>query len=204
MQNDKDVMKNKYLPNIPGLESKKNQKYLGIILTFCALSFFGFFAIKPTVSKIFKLQKEISDSEIVLEKLNTKIGNLAQLKTQYSNLQSDLPVVMNAIPIRPEISLLLGQIQSAGKISNININKLQSSEIQIIKIDNSQKPDYNSYSFSVAGNGTSENIYKFLHTITDMERVVNIDTFSILNTVNQASGSQQFNIQGTVVFKNDF
>jgi Tfp pilus assembly protein PilO len=204
MQNDKDVMKNKYLPNIPGLESKKNQKYLGIILTFCALSFFGFFAIKPTVSKIFKLQKEISDSEIVLQKLNTKIGNLAQLKTQYSNLQSDLPVVMNAIPIQPEISLLLGQIQSAGKISNININKLQSSEIQIIKIDNSQKPDYNSYSFSVAGNGTSENIYKFLHTITDMERVVNIDTFSILNTVNQASGSQQFNIQGTVFFKNDF
>jgi Tfp pilus assembly protein PilO len=204
MQNDKNVTKNKYLPNIPGLETEKNQKYLGIILTLCALSFFGFFAIKPTVSKIFQLRKEISDSGIVLEKLNTKIGNLAQLRTQYSNLQSDLPVIMNAITIQSEIPLFLGQIQSAGKMSNVTIKQLQNLEVQIIKKINSPRADYDSYSFSIGGSGTSENIYKFLQTITGMERVVTIDLFSILNTADQSSDSREFNIQGTAYFKSDF
>jgi Tfp pilus assembly protein PilO len=203
MQNDKNVTKNKYLMGISSLESEKNQKYLGIILTFCALSFFGFFAIKPTVSKIFQLQKEISDSKIVLEKLNTKIGNLSQLRTQYSNLQNDLPVVTNAITIQPETTLLFGQIQTAGKMSDLTIKKLQNFEVKIIKNDNSQKKDYYSYSFSIAGSGASENIYKFMQTLTNMERVISIDTFSTSNVSGQSSDLPEFNIQGTAYFKSD-
>ena len=56
-------MQNKYFPTFPYLTSERSKKFFGIILTFCALSFFGFFAIKPTVSTILKLQKELSDTE---------------------------------------------------------------------------------------------------------------------------------------------
>jgi Tfp pilus assembly protein PilO len=202
MQKDNNVTKNKYLAGISNLESEKNQKYLGIILTFCALSFFGFFAIKPTVSKIFELQKEISDNQSVLEKLDTKIGSLAQLKNQYSDLQNDLPFVTNAITLQPEVSLLLGQIQSVGKTTNVTIKRLQNFEVQIIKSDNQQGDRY-SYSFSVAGNGSFENIQKFMQTLTNMDRIVNIETFSINNAVGQNPESLEFNIQGTAFFKSD-
>lgn len=201
--NSKDITKNKYLPDVSSLASERNQKFFGIILTFCALSFFGFFAIKPTISTIFRLQKEISDNEYVLDQQETKIKNLAELRIQYSNLQSDLPIIMNAITIQPDVALLFGQIQSVGKMSNIILKRLQNFEAQIIEKDNSEKKDYYSYSFSIAGTGSSENIYKFMQTLTNMERVINIDTFSINTATGQKDESLKFNIQGTAFFKSD-
>ena len=203
MQNDKDITKNNYLSNIPTLTSERNQKFFGIILTFCALSFFGFFAIKPTVSTILKLRKEISDNEFVLGQLETKIINLAQLKVQYSNLQNDLPVIMNAITAQPDVALLFAQIQSVGKTSNITFKKLQNSEVEIAKNENSAEKNYYSYSFSIAGSGSSDDIYKFMQTISNMERIVDIDTFSISNAADQKTGMSDFNIQGTAFFKSN-
>lgn len=203
MQNDKNIAKNKYLSSVSDLTSEGNQKFIGIILTLCALSFFGFFAIKPAVSTIFKLQKEISDNELILEKQETKIKNLTKLRVQYSNLQSDLPVVMSAITAGPDVTLLFGQIQSIGEMSNITLKELQNFEVEIIKNDKSVEKDYYSYSFSIAGTGSSENIYKFIQTLANMERVVNIDTFSISNIINQESRSLEFNVKGTTFFKSN-
>jgi Tfp pilus assembly protein PilO len=203
MQNDKNMGRNNYLSNIPTLTSEKNQKFFSIILTFCALSFFGFFAIKPTVSTILKLQKEISDNEFVLGQLETKIISLTQLKVQYSNLQNDLPIIMNAITAQPDIALLFAQIQSAGKTSNITFKRLQNSEVEIVKKGNSPEKNYYSYTFTIGGSGSSENIYKFMQTISNMERVVDIDTFSISNAADQKTGASDFNIQGTAFFKSN-
>jgi len=203
MQNDKNIAKNNYLSNIPTLTSERNQKFFGIILTFCALSFFGFFAIKPTVSTILKLQKEISDNEFVLGQLETKIRNLTQLKVQYSNLQNDLPIIMNAITVQPDVALLFAQIQSVGKTSNITFKRLQNSEVEIVKKENSTEKNYYSYAFSIVGSGSSEDIYKFMQTISNMERVINIDTFSISNATDQKTGALDFDIKGTAFFKSN-
>jgi Tfp pilus assembly protein PilO len=203
MQNDKNVAKNNYLSSISTSTSERSQKFFGIILTFCALSFFGFFAIKPTVSTILKLRKEISDNQFVLGQLETKIINLTQLKVQYSNLQNDLPVIMNAITVQPDVALLFAQIQSVGKTSNITFKKLQNSEVEIAKNENSAEKNYYSYAFSIVGSGSSDDIYKFMQTISNMERVVDIDTFSISNATNQKTGALDFNIQGTAFFKSN-
>jgi|WetSurMetagenome_2_1015567.scaffolds.fasta_scaffold05040_2 Tfp pilus assembly protein PilO len=202
MNNDK-ATKNKYLLNVPSsLTSERSQKFFGIILTFCALSFFGFFAIKPTVSTIFKLQKEIKDNEFVLGQLETKIINLTQLKTAYSDLQGDIPVAMNAITVRPDVALLLAQIQSVGTMSNVTIKKLQNFEVQIVKNENSAEKDHYSFSFSIGGNGSSDNIYKFMQTISNMERVINVDSFSINSlTTGEKDESLDFTIQGSAFFK---
>src|SRR3990170_884607 len=110
-------MQNKYFPTFPYLTSERSKKFFGIILTFCALSFFGFFAIKPTVSTILKLQKELSDSQFVFDQLKTKIKNLTELRKQYFSLQSDLPTITSAITIQPDVQLLFAQIQSIAQAS---------------------------------------------------------------------------------------
>src|SRR3972149_5462342 len=100
MHNDKDIIKYKYFPTLPYLSPERSQKFFGIALTLCALSFFGFFSIKPTVSTILKLQKELSDNQFVLDQLETKIENLTTLRKQYLNLQNDLPIINSAIAIQ--------------------------------------------------------------------------------------------------------
>lgn len=194
-------MSNKRFPTLPYLTPEKSQKFFGLVLTLCALSFFGFFAIKPTISTILKLRKELSDNQFVLKQMETKIKNITGLRKQYFNLQNDLPIVNNAITIQPDAPILFAQIQSIAKTTNIAIKKLQNFEVEIIKDGKSTSKNYYSYNFTVAGSGSFENISKFIQTLTDMERVVNIDTFSINDITDQNRQSLEFDIQGTAFFK---
>lgn len=196
-------MQTKYFPTFPYLTPERSQKFFGIVLTFCALAFFGFFAIKPTVSTILKLQKELSDNQFVLGQLETKIKNLTTLRKQYFNLQNDLPIITSAIAIQPDAPLLFAQIQSIAQTSSIAIKKLQNFEVEVLRNDRSTNKNYYSYSFTIAGSGSFENISKFVQTLTNMERVVNIDVFSINNITDQKSESLGFDIQGTAFFKDN-
>jgi Tfp pilus assembly protein PilO len=203
MQNDlKSTVKNKYSPAFSYLTSKRNQKFYGIILTLCALSFFGFFAIKPTVSTILKLQKELRDNQYILKQLETKISNLTELRKQYSKLYRDIPIVTNAIPTQPDVHLLFAQIQSIAQTSNVTIEELQSSEVEVLKNDNTAK-NYYSYSFNTVCSGSFEDMSKFIKKLTNMERIINIDTFSINdNSTGTVLEQPKFSIQGSAFFKN--
>lgn len=196
-------MQNKYFPTLPYLTPERSQKFFGIVLTLCALSLFGFFAIKPTVSTILKLQKELADNLFVFNQLEIKIKNLTELRKLYFNLQQDLPTIENTITTQPDVHLLFAQIQSVAQASNITITKLQNFEVEILRNKISAGKNYYSYSFSIAGTGSFENISGFISTLTSMERIINIDTFSINNVTDQNKESQGFNIQGTAFFKND-
>lgn len=196
-------MQTKYFPTLPYLTPERSQKFFGIVLTLCALSLFGLFAIRPTVSTILKLQKELSDNQFVFNQLETKIKNLSELRKQYSALQNDLPAITSAITVQPDVHLLFAQIQSIAQTSSITIKKLQNFEVEVLRNDKSADKNYYSYSFSIAGIGSFENISKFVSTITSMERVVNIEVFSINNTIDQKNESLGFNIQGTAFFKDN-
>jgi Tfp pilus assembly protein PilO len=203
MNNANSAEKNKYLPTLPYLTPEGSQKFFSIILTLCAISFFGFFAIKPTVSTILRLQKEFKDNQFVLEQLETKIKNLTQLRKQYFDLQGDVPVITNAIAIRPDVHLLFAQIQSIARESNVTIKKLQNFEVEAIRNDKSAIKDYYSYSFTIGGSGSFKDISKFTQALTNMERIVNIDVFSINDISDQDSKPLEFNIQGTAFFKDN-
>lgn len=196
-----DIIKTKYFPKLPYLSQERSQKFIGIILTLLALSFFGLFAINPTISTILKLQKELEDSQFVDSQLETKIKNLSLLRTEYSNLQNDLPQIINSVPSEPKVHLLFAQIQSIAQSSNIKILKLQNSEVEILKNNKALGKEYYSYSFSIAGDGSFESIYNFVSTLTSMQRIVNIEVFTINNTSSQDIQSLGFNIQGTAFFK---
>lgn len=196
-------MQNKYLPTLPYLTPERSQKFFGIVLTLCALSFFGFFAIKPTVSTILKLRKELSDNLFVFHQLEVKIKNLTELRKLYFNLQQDLPTIKNTITAQPDVHLLFAQIQSIAQTSNIAIKKLQNFEVEVLKNEKGTGKNYYSYSFSIVGTGSFEDISNFISTLTNMERIVNIDTFSINTISDQDRKSQGFNIQGAAFFKDD-
>ncbi len=185
-------------PTLLYLGQERTQKFLSIMLTLVALSFFGIFAINPTVSTIVRLQKEVSDSEFVYNQLDSKIKNLSELRKQYASLQNDLPIITDSIPTEPNVHLLFAQIQTVARDSNVKIKKLQNSEVEVLKNDKSSSKQYYSYSFSIVGDGTFQNINNFTQSIANMQRITDIDVFSITSRENQSLG---FDIQGVAFFK---
>ena len=199
MQATQNIAKIKYFPKLPYLNEDRSQKFFIIALTLLALSFFGFFAINPTVSTILKLRKEVSDSEFVHRELENKIKNLGILRKEYNSIQTDLPIITDAITLQPDAHILFAQIQAASQKSNVKIKKLQNFEVEILKNSKTPSRKYYSYSFVVAGSGLFENISDFVSTITNMQRVIDIDIFSISSTLGQTN--LEFNIQASAFFK---
>lgn len=196
-----NIAKNRYFDSLPFFKEEKAQKFMSIALTLLALSFFGFFAISPTLSTIAKLKKEIKDNEYVNSQLEKKIQNLNTLRLQYASLQSELPIVFESLPKKAEVPTLIAKIQSIAKNSKITVKKIQSFEVEVIKNKKETNKKYYSYTFSIEGDGTYENISQFASTLTKMQRIVSIEILSLRSSAIQNDKSIKFNINAIAFFK---
>src|ERR1700733_7592698 len=109
MQLPKNYLKNlsaaryrEYLKLLPNMQQESTHNFVMLALTFGALSFFGIFAINPTLSTISDLQKQLADDASVDSQLQTKIDNLSALEQQYDQMGSNLTNIYSAVPQNPQ------------------------------------------------------------------------------------------------------
>jgi len=193
------MLNNNYYSLLHNLSETRTQKIISVILTLIALILFGLFVINPTLSTIVKLRKEISDNEIVSQKLGEKISALNSLQQAYSSLEDDLPKLLGSIPTSPLVPLFIGQIQAVAKDTNIQISQLQSSQVDLFKDDETSQK-YLAFTFSFTGDGTYEDITKFIENTVNMQRIVGIETSTINNAQNN-NRSLRITFQGVTYYK---
>ncbi len=195
----KGIKYEKYYKDIlPYLKKQKNQEYFAIILTLGATIFFALFAINPTISTIVKLRKEIEDSKFVESALTKKINNLSSLSTEYSVIQSDIPVVLDAIPEQPQAPTLVGQIQTIAQGSNVVIEKLDVSEVGLNEAGASTS---SKFSFELTGTSNYESLDSFISELITMQRIVSLEKISL--TKNSDSETLQLDIKGSAYYKKE-
>lgn len=167
-----------YLKLLPDMQKENTRIITTLILTFTAMSFFGIFAINPTLSTIITLKKQLSDSILVNEKLATKLNNLSSLQQQYTTLSSDLPVVFDAIPKNPEAPSLMGQITSLSEEKKVQLTSLSVSEVQLT--GGSTPQNNSSYAFSLQAEGSYDDLINFTKSLTQINRIININSLSVV------------------------
>ncbi len=193
----KGIKYEKYYKDIlPYLKKQKNQEYFMVILTLGATIFFALFAINPTLSTIVKLRKEIQDSKFVEAALTQKINNLSSLSTEFSQIQSDIPVVLDAIPEQPQAPTLIGQIQTIAQSSNVAIEKLDVSEVGLTEEGASTS---SKFSFELTGTSTYESLDTFISELILMQRIISLETISL--TKNADSETLQLDLKGSAYYK---
>lgn len=187
--------KNLTLPFVPDFKEERTQKFTTIVLTVITLSFFGIFAINPTISTILRLQRELEDDKLVDAKLAEKIQNISTLQKKYASLQADLPIILSAIPQNAEVPLFAAQTQGVAKNSNVAIENFQTFEVETGK---SATRKYASFSFALSVSGSYNDLYKFLTTLANMQRVVAIDLLSL--TKKTGNSQLELAIKGKAFF----
>lgn len=185
-----------YSKLLPDFKEERTQKFTTIVLTVLTLAFFGLFAINPTVSTIIKLRKELEDNNFVDSKLVQKINNLSTLQKKYTELQSDLPMIFAAVPQSPEVPLMVAQIQSIAKNSNVSIENFQSFAVEIPT--KTTPSSYASFSFALSLSGTYNDLYRFLTSLSNMQRVVSVELISF--TKKTLGNSMELSIKGKAFF----
>ncbi len=195
----KNLQKKKYFEMLPDFKEERMQKFTTLVFTIIALSFFGLFAINPTLSTIANLNKQLSDSKFVDQELQSKINNLYLLQEKYGQLTPDIPYVLDSFPKNPQVPLLIAQLQSLAQSSNVAITGLQTFEIEIPNSSVNTKKYY-AFSFSISANGSYESISKFIDSMIKMQRIVSINILSLSRNSGEGP-STQLNFKGTAYFK---
>jgi len=186
-----------YLKLLPDLQKENTRIITTLILTFSAMSFFGIFAINPTLSTIVTLKKQLSDSMLVHEKLGIKLNNLSSLQQQYSSLSSDLPVVFDAIPQNPQAPNLMGEIIALSQEKKTQLTSLSVSGIQLTGDPNPLNGS--SYIFSLQAQGAYDDLINFTKSLAQINRIISIDSISIARDVKP--NTLDLNLVGRGYFK---
>ncbi len=91
----------------PVLENKIVKSYASYIFSLVTIGILIFFAIRPTVTTILKLQTSIDENQKLLDQLNQKAENLSQAQRNYDKMDASLKTkITTALPASAEITTL--------------------------------------------------------------------------------------------------
>ncbi len=168
-----------YIKSLPDFRQEKNQTYAALALTILAISFFGMFAISPTLSTIAELQKKRNDAQFVDEQLTNKLRSLSLLQENYNTFSPSLPIVYAAVPQEPQVAVLLGQLKMLAEKNNLTIELMQAESVDLVNGDQEASEGIQSFIISVDATGSYENLAAFYKDAVRINRLLSLETITI-------------------------
>lgn len=158
---------------------------LALILTLLTISFFGLFAIKPTIINIGKLIKEIKDLRQVNQTLEKKITSLNQAQKTYAEITDNLYYLDWALPKGADFNRFASEISLL--IFNNKLVTPSASFGEFELISNEKEEQILKFRLTLAGKFID--IKSFLRDLENLDRIVKIGSVSF-STKTEISGSQ--------------
>jgi Tfp pilus assembly protein PilO len=166
-----------YLKLLPNMQPETSNLFVLLALTFGALSFFGIFAINPTLTTIASLKKQLADDKATYEQLKTKVSALSSLENQYSQLGSNLTNIYNAIPQQANAPLSSGQIAALAQKNHLNLTIYRVGEVQLQS--NKKNAKTQSFIFTLQAQGGYNDMINFTSDLANLNRIITIESMEI-------------------------
>lgn len=162
-------------------ENNKFIKSVEISATFLLISFFIFFAIKPTLLTISKLVGDIKAKEILVKELKAKINNVIISQDLFSQVQEKYALIESSLPTSPRFYHATSQIVGLTEKNQVYLDGLNYS------ISNS-----NFYSTNISTSSSFLSASSLLSGFLQNRRLFQIDQISF--TLNEETNSKTINI----------
>lgn len=167
-----------YIKPIAKLPIVKN--YGPTIFTILTTTIFIIFAIKPTVETILVLQKKLSDSTQVLEKVTKKAENLTTGKQNYDQIDSNIKFkIQSAIPDTPQIKSITASLEQAANRHSASVSALQIQPLEISPKVEGKLGTLTEISFIFNTTGDYQNLISLLQDLKSSDRLIQIDSISL-------------------------
>jgi Tfp pilus assembly protein PilO len=173
--------------------SKKTTDYTFAVLFLLIFSMFIIFAIRPSLSTAFSLQKEEKDLIKVDKLYEDKIITIAQVQALIEENRNDLPLLYQAITTFPQVNKMFDDIKQAADSNSFIIKKANIGEVNLFE---SNKKSLQTIKVTIEGESKFEDFTKFSQSIFNQRRLKMIKNVKITNKNDMiASGSGQLKIQ---------
>lgn len=181
-----------YFKQIRGLYQKPiAQTSTALILTLATAAFFGLAAIKPTLSTVSQLMREIEDKKEVESKLSQKLTALSQAQEVYLQYQDKLSTLDIAIPPTQNIKLFLLQLEFLTWENKTPLESMQIQPLTLLSQIQETTPPADSFSsftttLTVWGKDRSE-FYRLLQSFDTLDRIISVEsvTFNLNDKENE-------------------
>ncbi len=188
-----------YLKLLPKLKDEKAQYYIMLAFTLAALSFFGIFAINPTLSTITELKRKLADFQFVYQKYIIKAQNLSTLQNAYRSLSGDIPIISDAMPQKPEVPKLVAQMNALLSRSHLQAISLKTMGVEITPDRQLSSKGTSSFAFTLEAMGTYDDILSFIQSVVQANRLITVETVSISKDTKK--NALVLNLRGRGYFK---
>lgn len=162
--------------------------YGSTIFTLIVIIIFIFFAIKPTVETILVLQKKLTETSDVLDKINKKANDLSLGKQNYDNLDPTIKSkVTQAIPDTVALKSITQTLEQIAKSHDTSISALQIQPIVIGTKSENSVGSLSEIDFTFNIEGGYANLIALLQDLKSSSRLISIDSLS-LSKLTEGSG----------------
>jgi len=160
-----------------------------LILTLATAAFFGFAAIKPTLTTVSQLMREIDDKQEVETKLKQKINALTAVQEEYLAYQRKLGLLDQAIPPSQNLKVLLLQIEYLTWVNQTPMTSLRVEPLMVYP-QNFATPEttdtYPSYVVTIAVLGHDRAEFRpLLMSLDTLDRILRIEGVSYSESDNE-------------------
>lgn len=182
----------------PVVENRYIKSAAPSVFSLITITIFIVFAIRPTVSVILGLQKNIANQKEILVKLNEKAQNLSQGKKNWESLGDENRLKINtAVPAHPEIPLLIKALKMSTP-QTASFSALQIQPLTIIDVASSQSANLTLAEISFAYNiqGSYQELLSIIQNLEKSPRLLHIDSLSL----NKQSGELTLSLNGKAYY----
>jgi len=184
---------------LPHVKNKKTASYLTITLSLMALSFFGLFALRPTLITAVSLVKNVNDLGALNIEYENKIGSIIRAQAEYENLRDSLPLLTQALPDNAYFHQLANTLESFAQKSNVTIQQMQIDATPITKPKSSGKLER--FGFVVIGIGDYPSISTYISHVLNWKRVVALHTLEFVHDESTTSGNLRVTMRGNAFYE---
>lgn len=182
----------------PIIENQVVRSYSPYIFSLITIIILIVFAIRPTVSTILNLQKELQNQKTALESLKNKSNNLTEAKRSLEALPDTTKFhIATALPVQANVTTLIKALQAL-PLKTASSSAIQVQPVTIFSItDPKSKLDVGQVSFVYNVETDYPQALNILSAINKLSRAISIDSLSLTK---QQGGLIVVSINGKAYF----
>lgn len=180
---------------LPIIKNNRTASYFTITISLLSLSFFGLFAIRPTIITAVSLIKSVSDLRKLNQNYENKISNIIQAQAEYEKIRQDIEKIETALPSNANFQQIARALENFAVRSNININQLQIDQAPISPLGKTQKMENTNFVLIATGNYPS--VYSYISHLLNWKRIITIKSMEISQEASTASGNLHLTLKGS-------
>jgi Tfp pilus assembly protein PilO len=183
----------------PIVKSKKTISYIAVTLSLFSLSFFGIFAIRPTLITAVSLMKNVADLKRLDLEYEDKISSVIRAQSEYEKIRDKIPLIHAALPQYSAFPVLTKALEDYSLRSGISISQLQIEGAPISKRPHTGAVQQ--FAFNLIGFGDYSSVITFVQHLTNWKRIVTIDSIELSQAGSTESGSLRMSLKGTTYYE---